>query len=135
MPLKPTGTLGEILTGPETWGKGHLVRDGRMCLVGALQRLMAAEGRAIAGEAIPAKEFDRLDRIVRAVAKGYPPAPCIAPWQDEPGRTWAQVQAVVAAYDRDRALNPSGSPGSHGCTRTIDSTGPLWAKVWGAADA
>ena len=104
--------LAEILTGPETWGKGHLVRDGRMCLVGALQCLMAAEGQAPADEAIPAQEFDRLDRIVRAVAKGYPPAPCIAPWQDEPGRTWPQVQAVVEAFDRDRALNPY-PPGSH----------------------
>lgn len=87
--------LAEILTGPETWGKGFRRKDGHYCLLGALSQLL--HGTAYGAIAADHPEYLRLNRVIGAEAM---------PWNDDPARTWEEIQTVRDEYDRDRMLNP-----------------------------
>jgi hypothetical protein len=91
--------LAEILTGPEMWCQRSYHRhDGRMCLVGGTEALFGGTS------SLPHGEYTRLLHAIRAVDSGWVEG--VASWNDEAGRTWDEVAAVVDAYDRDRLLNP-----------------------------
>ena len=83
--------LAEILTGPETWCQIKLHDGERRCLLGAM---------FVCGDF----NLDRMLDVIRRETGRYYTA--VIEWNDDPKRTWEEVAAVVAAYDRDRLLNP-----------------------------
>ena len=104
--------LAEILSGPDTWCQRAYEDAGRVCLEGALIRLLEIEVQRPDGwlDAVEAlhrsREVDRLWNIIGCPVDvlGHPTG--IHEWNDAPWRTWEEVASVVEAYDRDRLLNP-----------------------------
>jgi hypothetical protein len=105
--------LAEILSGPEAWTQGYLLRNGRSCLLGGLYLL----GGYLRGSGV-SPEVGRLRRVIDERFGGWQPFEklpaarlqddelAVIAWNDDPARTWDEVALVVADYDRDRMLNP-----------------------------
>jgi hypothetical protein len=103
--------LAEILSGPEAWTQGCLLRNGRSCLLGGLYLL----GGYMRGSGV-SPEVSRLRRVIEdrfpEAFADWPAAALqddelvVIAWNDAPWRDWSEVALVVADYDRDRMLNP-----------------------------
>ena len=89
----------EILTGPETWCQGAWVRDERACLSMAVFR--ATRGGRAGNAKVAARASQMLCEII-AERADEPMLP--ENWNDAPERTFAEVHAVAAEFDRRWAL-------------------------------
>lgn len=92
--------LAEILTGPEKWMQDEYERNGRVCLVGALGKLLSRPPDTIEDDD---PEYQRLSRAISDETG----RPCdgVHNWNDMPERTFTEIARVAAAYDRRRMLN------------------------------
>jgi hypothetical protein len=100
--------LAEILSRPEAWTQGCLLRNGRSCLLGGLYLL----GDYMRGPGV-SPEVSRLRRVIDERFGGWPfwkglqdDELAVIAFNDDPARTWDEVALIVADYDRDRMLNP-----------------------------
>jgi hypothetical protein len=104
--------LAEILTGPEKWHVGSLTDfEGRLCLMGAIDRLHRAEGKPISE--VNTEEDDRMLEVIKSLGFRIPRQRSnrqvmhpVARWNDDPARTWDDVALAVSEYDRHRMMNP-----------------------------
>ena|SRR5687767_294650 len=95
--------VAEILSGPETWTQakpGMPSFDGRFCLATAAERAtgrsfvyLAAEMLDAIGLSVPVPRDKQLNAVFE--------------WNDAPERTFAEVHAVAAEFDRRWSLRAS----------------------------